>query len=250
MASKRKPPMPGMLRPFTDEALKREHRRPASPGVAVESKDGRGWAFGAPHRDFAAWEVQIRDAFGTRSESACWTFLNQLAALCKHPWDGDLQDWRPSETELNAALNIVSGTRPRNEVEACLAAQMVAVHLLQMQTAEFALRTFGMIHHAAVAGKLARTFAMQCDTLNRLQGKAGKQHIKVTYERHDHKHVHIEEGGIEKGTQPRAPTRRVEGFQVVKHAPGATMQSPDKTRHGMPGTGGERKSPLSHARQR
>ena len=239
--------MPEMLRPFIDEARERQKRRPASPGVAVESIDERRWKLGSPHRDLEAWEVQICDAFGTRSRSTCETFLGQLAALCGQGWDEERRNWVPDEIELNAALNIVSGVRPRNEVEAALAAEMVAVHFLQMKTTAHALRQTGLLNFAAVAGKLARTFAMQCDSLSRLRGKTGKQVIKVRYERHDHKHVHLREGGAENGTQARAPTRTLTGRTAKTRA---ALLSPDKTRDGVSGTGGQRKDPLSHARRR
>jgi hypothetical protein len=239
--------MPEMLRPFIDEARERQKRRPASPGVAVESIDERRWTLGSPHREFEAWEVQICDAFGTRSGATYWTFLNQLAALCGQGWDEERRNWVPDETELNAALNIVNGIRPRNEIEAALAAQMVAVHFLQMKTTAYALRQTGLLNFAAVAGKLARTFAMQCDSLSRLRGKTGKQVIKVRYERHDHKHVHLREGGAENETQARAPARALTG-RTAKTRP--ALQGPDETRDRVSGTGGEGKVSLPNARRR
>jgi hypothetical protein len=137
----------------------------------------------------------------TRSYSTFSVFLEQLTQLCPTVRDKN-GDSIPSELELNAALNIVNGMRPRNEMEAALAAQMVAVHFMTMRVAAQALQTHWIdARLTAISGKLARTFAMQCGTLARLRGRVGKQMIKVRYERHDHKHVHLGEGGHQKGTQ-------------------------------------------------
>jgi hypothetical protein len=205
-----KPPAPAWLRPFIDQARQRHEKRPPSPGLVVEPAQNGSYRLEPPHRDFEAWEVQICDAFGTRSYSTYCFFLDQLAALCTAIRDEN-GDWRPSEQELNAALNIVSGVRPRNEMEAALAAQMVAVHFMTMKLAGQALgRSWIDPRTAAVTGKLARTFAMQCDTLNRMRGRVGRQTIKVRYERHDHRHLHVEEGGLKKGTQAHATARRTD----------------------------------------
>ncbi len=98
-----------------------------------------GYRLECPHRDLEGWAVQICDAFGTRSYSTFSVFLDHLSQLCslERSENGDLV---PSELELNAALNIVSGVRPRNELEAALAAQTCAVHLMTMKTASQALR--------------------------------------------------------------------------------------------------------------
>lgn len=95
-----KPPMPETIRPFVVKARERRQRRPPSPGVEVMvAKDG-GWFPTSPHRDLEAWEVQIAEAFGTRCESACRTFLEQLSQLCS-PASADLMaPWRPNEREL------------------------------------------------------------------------------------------------------------------------------------------------------
>lgn len=134
----------------------------------------------------------------------------------------------PSELELNAALNIVSGVRPRNEVEAALAAQMVAIHFMMMKLAGSSL-TNGWIdpRNAAITGKLARTYAMQLDILGRLRGRVGKQTIRVRYERHEHRHVHVGEGGLENGTQAQAPTCRADRNSARKPPRLPAMRSED-----------------------
>jgi hypothetical protein len=103
-------------------------------------------------------------------------------------------------------LNVVAGIKPKNEMEAALAAQMVAVHLMQMRLSARALSSgYVVAEDAAIAGKLARTFVMQIDALSKLKGKrSSKQTITVRQEKHvhHHQHVHIEGGGSEIRTQP------------------------------------------------
>lgn len=224
-----KPPLPEMLRPFIEQARERHKRRPPNPAVTIR-KHPTGYGFESLHRDEEAWMVHIADAFGTRSESTVRVFLGQLADLCSLVRDESGNRY-PSELELNAALNIVHGVRPRNEMEAALAAQMVAVHFMTMKLAGATL-SYGSIspHNAAIIGKLARTFAMQLDTLGRLRGRVGRQTIKVKYERHEHRHVHVGEGGLEKGTQALAPACRADRNSARE--PNGSPRCGAKTRRG------------------
>ena len=197
-----KPPMPAILEPIADRACKRHKVRHANPGVAVdvEKASETGYVIGSPHSNLEAWEAMVCDALGTRSISTAKTFLNQLTALCSQNWheaeDGG-GEWCPDERELNMVLNIVSGIKPKNEMEAALAAQMVAVHLMQMKLSARALSGYVVAEDAAIASKLARTFVMQIDALSRLKGKrsSSKQTIIVRQEKHVHHHQHLHVDG-------------------------------------------------------
>ncbi|MGI9170778.1 MAG: hypothetical protein ACR2FH_11510 [Caulobacteraceae bacterium] len=199
-----KPPFPEVQRVAVAKAHKRHLAREVNPGVAVEPAPS-GYRLGAPHRDKAAWEIQILDAFGTRSVSAARVFLDQLAALRRPAYGADGK-WAPNEVDLNALVAMVNSVRPRNEMEAALAAQMAAIHLLTARILGEAASVEGWVNpeKAALAAKMARTFAQQCDAMNRLKGRVGKQSIKVRYERHNHQHVHIEGGAPEILGQGRA----------------------------------------------
>jgi len=193
------------LREWEEEADKRAHARPYPPGVMLEPAgfDEEHWT--APHNDVSLWTLQLADAFGTRSQAVIATFMGQLEALCgKSHWDDEARQWRLDENEYSAALAIVNSVKPRNEVEACYAAQMVAVHLLTMKTAARAIKHEYDTQTAAVAGKLARTFTQQLESLQSLRGKrrTTRQSIKVTKELHQHVHYHDERGGDENEGQP------------------------------------------------
>lgn len=187
-----------------ERALKRAKARPLTPGVMLEP-DGQGYQVTAPHADLELWELQVADAFGTRSQSVMQTFLDQLRALVPLAWDKDAEQWKPNETEMNAALAMVADVQPRNVREAALAAQMVAVHWMQMRLSAAALNNGYMVldRDAALASKLARTFTMQLDTLERIRGRkqTARQSIKVRKELHQHVHYHDHRGSGKTGEQ-------------------------------------------------
>ena len=245
-----KPPMPQSLERQADEARRRHEARHANPGVAidVEKIAGATYRLASPHSDTEAWQAMVCDALGTRSEATAATFLYQLAQLCEQNWHrGDEAgggQWVPDEGELNMILNIVTGIKPRNEMQAALAAQMFAVHLMTMKVAEKCLKTPQHIDGqlAAVAGKLARTFVMQTEALAKLQGrKISRQRITVSYEKHEHRHVHMHRGQEENGAQPHAK----DGDASV-----ATLLSQDAPGNTLSRTGREGKACLSNARRK
>ena len=183
-------------------------KRPLSPGVLLEPVDGGGHRMTSPHSDMHLWELQLADAFGTRSASVMLTFMGMLKLLIPDTGGQGLDHNKPDETELNAALAMAADIQPRNVAEAALAAQMVAVHWMQMRLAAQALNRGYSIHEreAALAGKLARTYVMQLQTLAQLRGgkKTARQSIKVSKETHHHQHIHVHRGDDEHHGQPQA----------------------------------------------
>jgi hypothetical protein len=193
-----------------DKARERALKRPLSPGVMFEPNGVGGLTVTSPHSDLDLWELQLADAFGTRSQSLMHTFMIQLKGLAPQVWDDGAQIWKPHETELNAALAMVADMKPRNVAEAALAAQMVAVHWMQMRMSAQALnRGCGVLQQdAAIASKLARTYVMQLEAMAKLQGrqKTSRQSIKVRKELHQHVHYHDHRGDEESDGQPHEPS--------------------------------------------
>ena len=133
-------------------------------------------------------------------------------------------------------------------MEAALAAQMVAVHLMTMSVAERCLRVYSCAepHLAAVASKLARTFAMQTDALAKLRGrKTSRQKITVSYEKHEHQHVHVHRGEEENGSQPQAA---MEG-RLVGNGGSRPLPSPDTAEGLVPIAGSEGNAGVPDARR-
>ena len=239
----RKLHMTEAMRARGEEAKARLLRRRAHPGVRIV-KTKAGYVWDTPYKERTNWHALLFEAFGTSSIGVVQSFMRQLDGLCQsHFKEGE---WVPNESELIFALNVINSVRPRNELEAALAAQMCAVHFMTMGLAEGALGSSGRYvdgHRAQIAGKLARTFAIQIDALNKIKGRGGKQTIKVRYERHDHKHVHVERGGGEFLGQPQASVAS-EASRIIPALPGQ-----DAERDALPRPGDQGKGTVQDARR-
>lgn len=243
-----KPKMPAPIREQAERAVERHMRRPAMPSFSV-IKDADGWCFQSPYdgEDGDHWFALLCEGFGTRSQKTVQTFLDQLADLCPTRFDDAAGIWAPDEDQLVAAVQIVRSLAPRNEAEACLAAQMVAVHMAAMKVGKHIGRmSWPDERSSATLSKLARTYAQQMETMQRVKGKRSstRQKITVKYERHDHKHVHMhqEGGAANSGGQPHA-TRAGQSAQR------AALPSPDPLGQVVPLRRCEGEEGLSHARR-
>ncbi len=171
----------------------RVQARPAHAAVIIEPAGSDREEFTSVHEDERLHDLQLCEAFGTRSYAVIATFMTHLQDLCSDQWwDKEANCWRLNEATYNTLLALISSLKPRNEMEAALAAQMAAVHLMTMKVSARAIRYDYDNRTAATAGKLARTFAMQMDTWRAMRGKSRttKQSIKVTKETHYHVHQH------------------------------------------------------------
>jgi hypothetical protein len=231
---KRNRPEPSAeLREWEMAAKRRAYARPHPPGIMLEpaGRDKEHWS--APHNDDELWWLQLADAFGTRSRAVISTFLGQLEALCEgNVWDDEARQWRMDENEFSAALTIVNSIKPRNEMEAALAAQMVAIHLLTMKLAARSIKYDYDTRTAAAAGKLARTFTLQLEALQSLRGKRKtvKQSITVRKDLHQHVHYHRGEAGSD---------RQAHGPLTAPVDECAALQGPEPGRDAVPLPGDE-----------
>jgi hypothetical protein len=212
---------------------------PLMAGVMEEARpDGRPKLV-APHNDYELWELQLVQAFGTRSRALLGTFLEQLWKLCPQAWDADSRAWKVDETEWNALVALVADHRPENSAQAALAAQMAATHMMMMRLSAQALNRGHMVleRDAALASKLARTFAMQCETMQALKGKSRttKQSIHVTKETHQHVHYYDQGRGVENGGQSHGPAesgRTIEASETVRSEGSIRRALPSASREG------------------
>ena len=250
-----KPRMPEVLRDLGEAAIRRHHKRQATPALEITVKDGQWW-FDSPFadQDQNHWVALMFEAFGTRSQSIFRTFMYQLSELCSTEWNDAESAWHPAEDELVAAVQIVRSTKPRNEAEACLAAQMVAVHLMQTKLSIQALKSgWHEPRTCAIAGKLARTYAMQLETMAKLKGRGTRQHITVRKQsHHEHKHIHLHQGGGENGNQPHGPREeRANQINASLECEGrTTLPRPDAPRDTVPVSSSEGEGTLPTARRR
>lgn len=127
--------------------------------------------------------LQLADAMGTTSPYFTDATLSNIATLI-----GSCNNGGVNSTDVSAAMAVLDGMKPENEVEAMLLVQMWA-------TNESAMRCLGMIgkadwiDNAAMFGNLAtkllRTYVSQIEALAKLRRK-GEQTVKV---------VHVYPGG-------------------------------------------------------
>ena len=206
--------------------------------------------------DVDEWEALLFEPFATRSIAVFHVFTTELSKLSPNVWKGEGQGWVPNETDLRAAVQIVRSVRPRNEAEACLAAQMVAVHRMQMKLSAQALsQSWPEPRTCAIAGKLARAYAMQLETMAKLRGKCIRQRITVRkFSQHEHKHIHLHQGGHENGNQPHEPkgARAMQIRSARAPSAGAALPCANPQEHALPlpGNQGEEALPVTRRSQR
>jgi hypothetical protein len=250
-----KPNMPQVFKELGEKAIRRHERRSATPALKLELSGGKWW-FGSPFNSDAddQWTALMFDAFATRSQATFRTFMIQLAELCSSDWDKEADAWHPNEDELMAAVQVVRSVRPRNEAQACLAAQMVAVHLMQMKLSAKALNGgYPEPRSCAIAGKLARTYAMQLETMAKLKGKGTRQRITVRKtSTHEHKHIHLHQGDIENGDQPHGPrgARAAEIKTIGEPENGAALLGSNTAGNALSVPGNQIEAPVSSPRLR
>jgi hypothetical protein len=137
---------------------------------------------GVDHPDQAVGTVALMRAIGTTDLDFYDGLIRQLA-------DASMGT-TVSEGGANFILATIKGIRPRDQVEAMLAAQMAAVHMASMTFARRLahVENVGQQDSAANAfNKLTRTFAAQMAALKEFRSK-GEQKMTV-------QHVHVAEGG-------------------------------------------------------
>ena len=159
-----------------------EEESPLAPRLRVTENDG-ATTICPDHPKPSVGNVLLMDALGTRDWDFLDGFLTQLA-------DAGSKGGKVDGRTLNFMLSVVKGVKPRDQVEALLAAQMAAVHTAMMT---FAWR---LAHVEAIPqqdsaerafNKLGRTFAAQMEALKRYRSR-GDQTVRV-------EHVTVNEGG-------------------------------------------------------
>ena len=179
--------------------------------------DGRKVKLGFSHSDDAGAAARMLDMFGTCSEAFAHDAFGWLAAAVR-----ERDHSMPTQQAVNAALALVDGIAPANEVEALLAVQMAATHSLAMAMISQA-RQAEYVNQTAVYGslsaKLLRAFTGQVEALERLR-RGGGQTVRV-------EHVHVHSGGQavvgNVATGGGSPTKN----EVLPHAKQASLGHAD-----------------------
>src|SRR5262245_57188122 len=133
-------------RAITEAATRRIARRPR---VAVRMLDkGKACSqIASPHADMPGWSERMGDAFGSPSAGFICTEVDRLAtALNVKTAD--------REGVINAALAMLDGQRPKDEIEAALIVQMAVTHAYAMDLLGRSKRS-EYLDHMEATGKLA-----------------------------------------------------------------------------------------------
>jgi hypothetical protein len=220
------------------EAKRRNAARLERPSLEVKRISEK-----VTHTDIASDMAEtLLDTFGTTSRDFVHAELSRLPG---------------EQTEINAALAAIDGTRPENELAAMLASQMVVMHVLAMDMLGRVRRADLLVQAEAVgalATKLLRTYTMQMEVLAKLK-RGGEQTVRV-------EHVHVYPGG--QAIVGAVSTQRAEGgvadergrqadgatdARALAFAPGAATFGPDAGRDALPEGRGDRQEALPHARR-
>jgi hypothetical protein len=130
------------------------------------------------------------------------------------------------EKQFHAALAILIGIKPSDEIEGMLAAQLIATHhaamecfrqsMLKEQTVERRRENLN------IANKLVRSYATLIEALNRHRGK-GQQRVTV-------EHVHVYQGGqaivgaVQEGRGARKSEEQPCATRAIIHEPDTPMR--------------------------
>src|SRR5262245_61918465 len=196
--AKRPPPNP-IERAAIEKARKRTKARAQRIAMHIENRGEAGSVVYPAHSDDEGHEYRLADAFGTRSRQFVYSMLNGLGKATEdHSLDYNFSPGSPNQLAFNAALAVIDGVRPKDEIEAMLAAQMAVANIVLL---ELVARTRGSIAGHRYEGdgikrldvlgnltnKFMRTYTLQVEALARKRRK-GEQNIRV-------KHVHVYDGG-------------------------------------------------------
>lgn len=263
--SRRSPPNE-VERAEIEKAKKRTKARAPRIAMHVEKRGAKAGRTYPSHSDEEGHRFRLADAFGTRSMQFVDAMLKGVGMATEdHSASKDYGPGSPDQLAFNAALAVIDGVRPKDEVEAMLAAHMAVTNITLL---ELVARTRGAIAGHLYQGdgikrldvlgnlttKFMRTFAIQIEALARKRRK-GEQTVTV-------KHVHVHAGGqavvgnvtnrggrgLTKNEQ-RAPGNELQKPEIGKISDLPSMRSAYQERDAVPVTSDE-KGPLSAPRRR
>jgi hypothetical protein len=122
------------------------------------------------HPEPVVGELLVMEALGASTREFMYGML-------KHMANASSQGNQADENELNFMVSIVKDIKPRDHIEAMLAAQMASVHVLSMRFAHYLGNTDNIFQQDSaerVFNKLTRTFPTQMEALKRHRTVGGQ----------------------------------------------------------------------------
>ncbi|MDI1346469.1 MAG: hypothetical protein PSV22_20605 [Pseudolabrys sp.] len=154
---------------------------PVAPRVKV-SKDEKSIIELDHPNDAVAYGI-LMEALGTADFDFVTGLLSQLA-------NAGSQGGQVDERGLNFMVSVIKDIKPRDQLEAMLAAQMAAIHMTTMTFVRRLAHVENILQQDSAGNtlnKLTRTYATQMETLKRYR-TGGEQKVTV-------QHVTVSEGG-------------------------------------------------------
>jgi len=142
----------------TTTAATDQAKAAAAPRIKLQSH-----GFSIDHPDPEIGEQLMADTLGVADREAMHGIIRQLV---KASVSGESAD----EVNLSFMISMVQSIKLRDSIEAMLVAQMVSVHVMAMRCAHHLARADDLAQHDSAAralGRLARTFPVQIEALNR-----------------------------------------------------------------------------------
>jgi hypothetical protein len=152
-----------------------EERAERAPRLRI-SKEGQVTKVGPDHPDNSTGLIVLMEALGT-------TDMEFFNGLVRQLVDTSMRDGQIDEELLNFALSVIKGIKPRDQIEAMLAAQMAAVHLSTMTFARRLANVENIPQQDSAErafNKLTRTFNSQMEALKRYR-TSGEQKVTVQH---------------------------------------------------------------------
>jgi hypothetical protein len=153
-----------------------------APRIKAVKADGR-LVLRPDHPDETTGHLLLMEALGTTDSDFATELVSQLANAGSKGSEID-------EQGINFMLSIIKGIKPRDQIEAMLAAQMATVHMATMTFARRLAHVDNIPQQDSAErafNKLTRTFATQMEALKRYR-TGGEQKVTV-------QHVTVGEGG-------------------------------------------------------
>ena len=175
-------PTPGE-RLLMESYFARQAQTPAAPRLKVSDDSSGATQIAPDHPDPCMAQALLMEALATTDACFVVGLIGQLA-------DAGTRRRKLDERGLNFMLSVVKGAKPKDQIEAMLAAQMAAVHTATMTFARRLANVENIAQQDSAErafNKLARTFASQVEALKRYR-MGGEQKVTV-------QHVTVNEGG-------------------------------------------------------
>jgi len=144
------------------------------------------------HSDDEGHGYRLLDSFGTRSFSFVYSMLEGLAdATSDQSQEFGFGPGKSNEVAFNAALAVIAGVQPKDEIEAVLAAHMAVANITLLELVTRTRRLIAGYEYQGdgikrldvignLASKFMRTYALQVEALAKKR-RGGEQNVTVTH---------------------------------------------------------------------